>query len=151
MGLVRSRDGLEEGGRDWRVKGAVVLAAVAVTAMLGCQTRAASAPPANASAPAIGLTVTPGAVPPSAAAPKLAVSRPPAAPDEANHPPLTKDQAKELFRSVDEILSFASKDTDLPIVHSVKRKLITRDEVTRYLSEKFNEDEIGRASCRERV
>jgi hypothetical protein len=151
VGLVQTRDGMEEGGRDWWAKGAVVLAAVAVTAMLGCQTRAASAPPANASAPAIGLTVTPGAVPPSAAAPKLVVSPPPAAPDEANHPPLTRDQAKELFRSVDEILSFASKDTDLPIVHSVKRKLITRDEVTRYLSEKFNEDEGAKRLARSEV
>jgi hypothetical protein len=60
---------------------------------------------------------------------------------EATHPPLTKDQAKELFRSVDDILSFASKDTDLPIEHSVKRKLITRDEVNKYLREKFNDDQ----------
>ena len=49
-------------------------------------------------------------------------------PDQ-KHAPLTQDQAKELFRSVDEILSFASKDTKLPIQHTVKRQLITRDEV----------------------
>ena len=55
--------------------------------------------------------------------------------------PMTKDQAKELFRSVDEILSFASKDTKLPIEHSVKRRLISRDEVNKYLREKFDEDE----------
>ncbi len=55
--------------------------------------------------------------------------------------PMTKDQAKELFRSVDEILSFASTDTKLPIEHSVKRKLISRDEVNKYLREKFDEDE----------
>src|ERR1700678_1464571 len=55
--------------------------------------------------------------------------------------PMTKDQAKELFRSVDEILSFVSADTKLPIEHSVKRKLISRDEVNRYLREKFDEDE----------
>jgi hypothetical protein len=54
---------------------------------------------------------------------------------------MTKDQAKELFRSVDEILSFASTDTKLPIEHSVKRKLISRDEVNKYLREKFDEDE----------
>ncbi len=59
---------------------------------------------------------------------------------DAQHAPLTKDQAKELFRSVDDILSFASKDTDLPIEHSVKRKLITRDEVNKYLRQKFEED-----------
>jgi len=54
---------------------------------------------------------------------------------------MTKDQAKELFRSVDEILNFASSDTKLPIEHPVKRKLISRDEVTRYLQKKFDEDE----------
>jgi len=55
--------------------------------------------------------------------------------------PMTKDQAKELFLSVDEILSFVSTDTKLPIEHSVKRKLISREEVNRYLKEKFDEDE----------
>lgn len=55
--------------------------------------------------------------------------------------PMTQAQAKELFRSVDEILSFVSADTKLPIEHSVKRKLISRDEVEKYLKQKFNEDE----------
>ncbi len=59
----------------------------------------------------------------------------------ATQAPMTKDQAKELFRSVDEILSFASSDSKLPIEHPVKRKLISRDEVNRYLREKFDEDE----------
>jgi len=59
----------------------------------------------------------------------------------ATQAPMTKEQAKELFRSVDEILSFASSDTKLPIEHTVKRKLISRDEVNRYLREKFDEDE----------
>jgi hypothetical protein len=54
---------------------------------------------------------------------------------------MTKEQAKELFRSVDEILNFASNDSKLPIEHTVKRKLISRDEVNRYLKEKFDEDE----------
>ena len=54
---------------------------------------------------------------------------------------MTKEQAKELFRSVDEILKFVSTDTKLPIEHSVKRKLISRDEVNRYLMQKFDEDE----------
>src|SRR5215469_13501155 len=58
--------------------------------------------------------------------------------------PMTKEQAKELFRSVDEILSFVSEDTKLPIEHSVKRKLVSRDEVTKYLTQKFDEDESAR-------
>src|SRR5271170_3285128 len=55
--------------------------------------------------------------------------------------PMTKAQAKELFRSVDEILNFVSSDTKLPIEHSVKRKPISRDDVNHYLIEKFDEDE----------
>jgi hypothetical protein len=60
---------------------------------------------------------------------------------QKTHAPLTKQQADELFRSVDEILKFASTDSGLPIQHTVKRKLITRPEVNKYLTEKFNEDE----------
>ena len=62
----------------------------------------------------------------------------------ANQAPMTKDQAKELFRSVDEILNFVSSDTKLPIEHSVKRKMLSRDEVNRYLKVKFDEDEGAR-------
>ena len=58
--------------------------------------------------------------------------------------PMTKDQAKELFKSVDEILGFVSSDTKLAIVHPVKRRLISRDEVTKYLEKKFAEDEGAR-------
>ncbi len=58
--------------------------------------------------------------------------------------PMTQEQAKELFRSVDEILGFVSSDTKLPIDHSVKRKLISRDEVTKYLKVKFDEDESAK-------
>jgi hypothetical protein len=61
--------------------------------------------------------------------------------DSATQAPMTQEQAKELFRSVDEILNFASSDTKLPIEHTVKRKLISRDEVNHYLREKFDEDE----------
>jgi hypothetical protein len=60
------------------------------------------------------------------------------------HAPMTKDQAKELFRSVDQILNFVSTDTKLPVEHSVKRKLISREEVTKYLKKKFDEDESER-------
>src|SRR5580704_10657155 len=65
--------------------------------------------------------------------------------------PMTKEQAKELFRSVDEILSFASSDTKLPIEHTVKRKLISRDEVNHYLREKFDEDEGAKRMERSEV
>src|SRR5215472_13072019 len=65
--------------------------------------------------------------------------------------PMTKDQAKELFRSVDEILNFVSKDTKLTVQHSVKRKLISRDEVTKYLKQKFDEDESTKRMQRSEI
>jgi hypothetical protein len=48
--------------------------------------------------------------------------------------------AKELFRSVDEILQFASQDTGLPIKHKVKRRLASRDEVQSYLEKNMKHD-----------
>jgi hypothetical protein len=85
------------------------------------------------------------ATPPAPQAP------PPTATPDKPQAPMTKDQAKELFRSVDEILSFASTDTGLPIEHAVKRKLISRDEVNRYLREKFDEDEGARRMERSEI
>ena len=58
---------------------------------------------------------------------------------------------EELFKSVDDILNFASKDSKLPIKHSVKRKLISRDEVNHYLTKKFDEDEGAKKMEREEI
>jgi len=49
-------------------------------------------------------------------------------------------EAKELFKSVDEILKFAGDDTGLPIKHEVKRKLVKRDEVQSYIQKNMKED-----------
>jgi hypothetical protein len=102
------------------------------------QSSSPSTPPAAPNA----LPVASNATSPSPSAAPLPNTVPPpnAVPPESATPPLTKAQAKELFRSVDEILAFVSKDTDLPIVHGVKRKMLTRDEVNKYLREKFDED-----------
>ncbi len=54
---------------------------------------------------------------------------------------ISAKEAKELFRSVDDILSFASKDTSLPIHDSVKRRLTSRDEVVAYIEKHMAEDE----------
>ena len=54
--------------------------------------------------------------------------------------PITKAEAKALFRSVDEILQFVSRDTGLPIKHKVKKKLITRDQVERYVEDHIKSD-----------
>jgi hypothetical protein len=53
---------------------------------------------------------------------------------------ISPKEAEVLFRSVDEILQFASKDTALPIKHGVKRRLVTRDEVEAYLKKSMAED-----------
>src|SRR5579871_1120553 len=71
--------------------------------------------------------------------------------DASNETRMTKDQAKDLFRSVDEILGFVSSDTKLPIEHSVKRKLISRDEVNHYLKAKFDEDESAKRMERSEI
>ena len=53
---------------------------------------------------------------------------------------ITPEQAEQLFRDVDTILGFASKDTALPIKHEVKRRLASRDEVVSYLKKNMAED-----------
>jgi len=53
---------------------------------------------------------------------------------------ITKGQAKELFRSVDEILNFASRDTELPVTHKVKRNLITRESMQKYVEKRMKDD-----------
>jgi hypothetical protein len=53
---------------------------------------------------------------------------------------VSSKEAKELFRSVDEILQFASQDTGLPIKHKVKRRLTKRDEVESYIQKSMKDD-----------
>jgi hypothetical protein len=53
---------------------------------------------------------------------------------------ITPAEAKELFRSVDEILRFASQDTGLPIRKSVKRTIVSREQVQKYIEDKFKND-----------
>ena len=53
---------------------------------------------------------------------------------------ITPVEAKELFRSVDQILDFASRDTLLPVKHSVKKAMVSREEVEKYISDKFKDD-----------
>src|SRR5207302_9938002 len=54
---------------------------------------------------------------------------------------ISPKEADELFRSVDEILQFASKDTSLPIKQPVKRMLTSRDQVVAYITKHMAEDE----------
>ena len=54
---------------------------------------------------------------------------------------ITKEQAKELFLQVDQILQFSSDDSKLAIRSKVKRRLTTRAEVEEYVQEKLKNDE----------
>jgi hypothetical protein len=68
----------------------------------------------------------------------------PAAPAQQQAPPETKispQEAEDLFRSVDEILKFASQNTTLPIQSTVKRRLVNRDEVVAFIEKHMSEDE----------
>ncbi|HLJ89001.1 MAG TPA: hypothetical protein VKZ53_19430 [Candidatus Angelobacter sp.] len=53
---------------------------------------------------------------------------------------ITPAEAKELFQSIDEILHFASTDTLLPIKHPVKKAMIDRAHVEKYIEDKFQDD-----------
>ena len=70
-------------------------------------------------------------------APKSSAANAPNKPDEEK---ITPQQAEALFREVDTILAFVSKDSGLPIKHEVKRKLVDRDGVVAYLKKSMDED-----------
>ncbi len=63
------------------------------------------------------------------------------APSEEHH--VTAAEAKELFRSIDDILHFASEHTGLPILHSVKKKMASREEVEKYVEARMKEQGNG--------
>ncbi|HEV2646952.1 MAG TPA: hypothetical protein VGU46_11360 [Acidobacteriaceae bacterium] len=133
MGSVRDGKTVEEWMLGWSARYAWVFAGMFLVLMLTAEGRAQSAEPARPNAPT--------------SAQRTAKS----VDGEAAQGPLTKDQAKDLFRSVDDILSFASKDSGLPITHSVKRKLITRDEVNKYLRQKFADDAGAKKMARSEI
>jgi hypothetical protein len=102
------------------------------------------------------------AAPPSAqqTAPKPAPSSiqagctPPAGPAKTeNKAPstITPEQARQLFALVDVLLKFSSDETGLPIKSTVKRQLITRDAVVKYLQEKFNDDQSTKRLQRDEI
>jgi hypothetical protein len=72
-------------------------------------------------------------------------------PDTKPDTHITPEQAKELFASVDTILQFASDDTQLPILHKVKRRLTTRDEVEKYLEDKMKNGKDARRMERSEI
>jgi len=57
---------------------------------------------------------------------------------------ITPREAEELFHSVDEILTFDSKQTGLAIKKEVKRKLTSREEVVSYLTKHMDDEDTQR-------
>jgi hypothetical protein len=72
--------------------------------------------------------------------PQTPPAQPPAVVPATQEKIVSPKEAKELFRSVDEILQFASQDTGLPIEHKVKRRLTKRDEVQSYIEKSMKDD-----------
>src|SRR5579859_579798 len=87
------------------------------------------------------MFATPAAFGQQAGGDNKSAQTPPAASKPQAETHITPEQAKELFRSVDELTKFASEETGLPQKHEVKRTLTTRVAVEKYLTDKFNEDE----------
>ena len=55
---------------------------------------------------------------------------------------VTLQDAKALFHSVDEIFAFASQDTGFPIHHSVKRRLVSRQDVEKETRDQLTKTDL---------
>ena len=71
---------------------------------------------------------------------------PPASSAPAKTPahPMSKAERKQLLDAVDPMTEFVSKDSALPIHHPVKRRLIARSEVSKYLNSRMKDDESAK-------
>ena len=98
---------------------------------------------------ALGAAAQTSPPPPGQTAPPTPPTQEPTAPAPPHEGPdrevkITPRQAEQLFHSVDDILQFDSAQTGLPIKHSVKRKLTSRDEVVSYLTKHLNDEDTQR-------
>lgn len=111
----------------FRVLGADFLGILALFASLVCVGSAQQTPPSS---------------PQAAGSPVHSQEHQPAEQSESTKPEtkITQEQAAQLFRDVDTILDFASKDSALPVKHEVRRRLASRDEVVSYLQKNMAED-----------
>jgi len=67
---------------------------------------------------------------------------------KASDQKISPQAAEELFRSIDEILKFASKDTSLPIRQPIKKRLVNRDEVVAFIQKHMMEDKDAQRLAR---
>ncbi|MGC9223325.1 MAG: hypothetical protein ACP5E2_05335 [Terracidiphilus sp.] len=85
--------------------------------------------------------------------PQIGCTLPPDSPKSSDKAQthITPEQARQLFALVDVLMKFSSGESGLPIKSAVKRQLITRDAVVKYLEEKFNEDQGTRRLERDEI
>jgi hypothetical protein len=77
----------------------------------------------------------------TATTPAASPSQSQTAPSPQPETHITQQQADELFRSVDQILAFASRDSGLPIRHPVKRALVSREQAMKYIEGRMGNDQ----------
>ena len=108
---------------------------LALLALISLATVAAQTPAPQSSSPSPAQT------------PDQTITQPPAKP----HTHITPEQAQELFKSVDELLNFASTESGLPIHHEVKRRLVTRAEIEADLKQRFEDDKDAKRMQRSEI
>jgi hypothetical protein len=103
-----------------------------VSAIGGLTAQSAPASPQASQPPAAQASPSPQKAPPPSAQVEI---------DTA--PPVHKlnpEEAKDLLASVDEVFRFASQDTLLPMKHSIKKAVVSREQVAKYINEKMESD-----------
>ncbi|HET6936535.1 MAG TPA: hypothetical protein VFI72_16955 [Candidatus Angelobacter sp.] len=109
--------------------------------------QASPAPSASPAQRSPGPVASPSASPMPQASPSASpqVPHPQIETEEAQEQPekehkLTPAEAKDLLKSVDEVLHWVSEDTLLPVKHSVKKKIVSREQVEKFISDRFKND-----------
>ena len=64
---------------------------------------------------------------------------------------ITPEEAKQLFASIDDTLTWLGKDTGYPIKQKVKGELVSREQVAKYVETKLNEDEDAKRLQRSEI
>lgn len=116
----------------------LMLSAPAVQPQAG-QPPAARQPSAPQQPPAAQTSPSPQASPSPTAQPPKGNNRVEIEEVPKDHK-LTSEESRDLLASVEEVLKFVGKDTLLPIKHDVKKQIVSRAEVEKYVSTKFETD-----------
>jgi hypothetical protein len=126
-------------------------AVAAIAVSLAACGAAQTAVPAGQPAPSPSGQPAPAQSAPGQSAPAQAAPANPRGDAASGASHITPEQAKQLFALVDELMKFSSDETGLPIKSTVKRQLITRAAVEKYLEDKFNEDEGAKRLERDEI